>query len=301
MSAITPHTFARDLEFNPTSCQISPETCACCVGPAERWAAVPGFEGSYEVSSAGRVRSLDRTRLFRDGRERRYAGQQLRTTPDPKGYPVVNLSGNNKRQVHTLVACAFRGPRPAGQECRHLNGVSSDNRACNLVWGTSSENKHDLIRHGRHYQARKTACPRNHLLIEPNLVVSTAKLGYRKCKACHRALSRARNGTPFGEEADREYLALSREFRVVDLPFNPVSCGVTPHAAAAVLVYEAVVSERISDSGRLHWYMCDSIACLCEAQQQADSYMPTETDLRDATVAELAALSGIEISTAGAA
>lgn len=81
-----------------------------------------------------------------------------------------------------------------------------------------------------------------------------------------------------------------------DLDFNPVPCGVTPHAAPAVYVYEAVVSERISDSGRLYWYTCDSVACLADAQEQADSYLPIATDLRDATVSELEALSGIAIA-----
>lgn len=55
------------------------------------------------------------------------------------------------------------------------------------------------------------------------------------------------------------------------------------------------MSERISDSCRLYWYTCDSVACLADAQQQADSYLPAATDLRDATVAELEHLSGIAV------
>ena len=69
----------------------------------------------------------------------------------------------------------------------------------------------------------------------------------------------------------------------------------TPHQRPATLVYEAVVSDRISDTGRLYWYLCDDLTCLSDAQQQADSYLPVLTDLRDATVTELAALSGVPI------
>jgi hypothetical protein len=80
-----------------------------------------------------------------------------------------------------------------------------------------------------------------------------------------------------------------------DLPFNPVPCGVSPCGNPALYVLEAVVSERISDNGRLWWLTCGSIICLCDAQQQADSYLPLDSDLRDATVAELEHLSGIAV------
>jgi len=52
------------------------------------------------------------------------------------------------RRVHVLVCEAFHGPRPVGQEVRHLNGNKRDNRAENLRWGTRDENVADMIRHG---------------------------------------------------------------------------------------------------------------------------------------------------------
>ncbi len=58
--------------------------------------------------------------------------------------------------VHRLVLLAFKGPRPDGQYCRHLNGVPTDNRLANLAWGTKSENTFDKVGHGTHPHASKT-------------------------------------------------------------------------------------------------------------------------------------------------
>jgi hypothetical protein len=80
----------------------------------------------------------------------------MRKTPIGKqGYPVVDLKHNGIRKtftVHTLVLTAFFGPRPAGHECRHLNGVRNDSRLCNLAWGTPLENDEDRKRHGTFVQ-----------------------------------------------------------------------------------------------------------------------------------------------------
>lgn len=61
----------------------------------------------------------------------------------------IAISHREKRHyVHTLVLLAFSGPRPEGQQCRHLNGDPGDNRPSNLCWGTCAENAADRIRHG---------------------------------------------------------------------------------------------------------------------------------------------------------
>lgn len=70
--------------------------------------------------------------------------------------------------------------------CRHLNGNPYDNRLENLAWGTPSENMLDKVRHGTHHNAIKTHCPRQHQLIEPNLVLSHLRQGKRRCLACDR-------------------------------------------------------------------------------------------------------------------
>lgn len=120
----------------------------------ERWLPVPGFEGLYEVSDFGRVRSLDRI-VHPAGRSdgqttRRIKGRVLKPGFN-HGRPVVNLcskSGGKHSLVHQLVLHAFVGPCPDGQECRHLNDNRQDNRLINLAWGTRRENMADRKRNG---------------------------------------------------------------------------------------------------------------------------------------------------------
>lgn len=122
----------------------------------EEWRAVPDFEGLYEVSNLGRVRSLDRIIYKRNVRNgpiipTRRRGKILRANPDTHGYPTLHLcvGGVDKASlVHHLVLRAFVGERPAGQECRHLDGIRANARLDNLAWGTPLENIQDKFRHG---------------------------------------------------------------------------------------------------------------------------------------------------------
>jgi hypothetical protein len=73
--------------------------------------------------------------------------RRLRSSPDGRGYPSVSIRGQ-KKKVHRLVLECFVGLRPPGLECRHLNGIKTDNRLRNLAWGTREENAQDRIVHG---------------------------------------------------------------------------------------------------------------------------------------------------------
>jgi hypothetical protein len=120
----------------------------------ERWLPVVGFEGEYEVSDLGRVRSLDRTARYvrRDqysGRDleifRSHKGRILRPGKKQSGHVSVVLGrteagGAGSKDVHVLVLEAFVGRRPQGHECCHENDVADDNRLENLSWGTRSKN-----------------------------------------------------------------------------------------------------------------------------------------------------------------
>jgi NUMOD4 motif-containing protein/HNH endonuclease len=122
----------------------------------EIWRDIPGFEGAYQVSDLGRVRSLDRAVAHRDG-HRFIRGRVLRPSLKPAGYHRVDLrsvgrgSENAERvvaHVHTLVLLAFVGPRPEGLEIRHLNGNPGDSRLINLEYATHSRNLLDIKWHG---------------------------------------------------------------------------------------------------------------------------------------------------------
>ena len=116
------------------------------------WKSVPEWEGWYEVSSRGEVRSVNRTILFSDGRVRAYTGKKLAQYTDRNGYRKVTLKKNGtdfRVHVHFLVASAFLGPRPKGWVVRHFDGDNTNNKKGNLKYGTHAENHADTLRHGR--------------------------------------------------------------------------------------------------------------------------------------------------------
>lgn len=120
----------------------------------EVWRDVPGYEGRYQVSNMGRVRSVERTVPTCRGAVRLQRSRILKQTIGSHGYPGVALCNGGSRgktyTVHSLVARAFLGPRPAGMETRHKNGRRDDPRAENLEYCTNQENQHDRRRHGTH-------------------------------------------------------------------------------------------------------------------------------------------------------
>lgn len=119
----------------------------------EEWRQVLGYEGSYEVSSLGRVRSVDRIlgQIGSHGKPivRQLRGRVLKTHAQPGRYKKCILS-RKSHDVHIVVLTAFSGPKAAKHlQCRHLDGDNLNNRADNLKWGTILENRADTRRHGR--------------------------------------------------------------------------------------------------------------------------------------------------------
>ena len=146
----------------------------------ERWLPVDGYEGFYEVSSLGRVRSVPR-RVSNGMR----GGRILRTATGRHGHLHLGLSRENRVRtftVHVLVARAFLGPRPAGMEIRHLDGDAGNNVPENLRYGTHGENEADKVRHGTHRNGRKTHCPQGHEYTPENTYLYPS--GGRGCRAC---------------------------------------------------------------------------------------------------------------------
>jgi hypothetical protein len=113
-----------------------------------QWRPIPGYEGRYDVSNFGDIRSHLGSGRFRD------------TTTSTKflawnkagEYPRVKLvaSGGSVHffAIHQLVLLAFVGPCPTGHECAHLNGDHGDPRLTNLAWKTHRDNEADKATHG---------------------------------------------------------------------------------------------------------------------------------------------------------
>ncbi len=113
---------------------------------AEVWRPIPKWEGLYEVSDQGRVRSLTRWVKGRQGLTQ-YQGRVLKPGYGAK-YALVTLAetGRGRRQqfyVHDLVLLVFVGPKPAGQEVCHGPTGRTDNTLVNLRYDTRSANAQD--------------------------------------------------------------------------------------------------------------------------------------------------------------
>lgn len=117
---------------------------------ATAWRQVVGFEGYYEVSNDGQVRSVDRT-LPPDslGRVARRKGKLLKRLKDEGGYLRVVLSMKGRHRtylIHRLVLETFEGPCPIGMECCHNDNNPANNCSDNLRWDTPKSNQADRIK-----------------------------------------------------------------------------------------------------------------------------------------------------------
>lgn len=172
----------------------------------EEWRPVVGYEGRYEVSNDGRVRSFARSRY----------GRELAPF-DVHGYRRIRLRGADGRVVqvgvHRLVLMAF-DRRPVGEEqARHLNDNKADNRIENLAWGSQADNWGDRKRNGINPFGNKTHCAHGHPYDEANTVWCSDKAGrlFRGCRIC-RIANRARHKrtkvqcATCGRRVGKEYL-----------------------------------------------------------------------------------------------
>lgn len=109
----------------------------------EIWKDVVGYEGKYQISSYGRIRSLNRKIVDQKGIARKLKGRILKPVKCTNGYLEAHfrIGGDSKwLLIHRLVATAFLS-NPKKHPCvDHINTIRNDNRVENLRWCTHSDN-----------------------------------------------------------------------------------------------------------------------------------------------------------------
>lgn len=105
----------------------------------EEWRVIPTFP-NYEASSLGRIRRAD-------------SGKVRPAFVNPRGYPSLRLCRDGDlltRTVHSLVADAFIGPRPNGNDVNHIDGCKTNNAPTNLEYLSHGDNVRHAVANGRH-------------------------------------------------------------------------------------------------------------------------------------------------------
>ncbi|MDU5475929.1 NUMOD4 domain-containing protein [Pantoea sp.] len=131
------------------------------------WKDIPGFEGLYQASINGEIKSVPREVLRKDGSTRFYSGKPVKQYLRKSGYLDVKLSKGGKQHTflsHRVIALTFISNPENKPAIDHLNGVKNDNRAVNLEWVTAQENNQRLWSAGRGNnpkgrEAKRFRCP----------------------------------------------------------------------------------------------------------------------------------------------
>ena len=126
----------------------------------EIWKPVVGFEGLYEVSNLGNVRSIDRVIRYSDGRVFNYKGKIRKPTVHRDGYLYVMFSINRSIKnvkVHRLVAEAFIPNPETKTYVDHIDTNRKNNKVSNLRWVTAKENANNSLTKSKRQEEGKMA------------------------------------------------------------------------------------------------------------------------------------------------
>lgn len=114
----------------------------------EIWKAIPGYEGSFEVSNLGNFRSLDRMVPSKYGTLRNYPGKPLKVEEMKDGYKRIVLMKDAKKKrymCHRLVAETFIENPNNLPFVNHIDGNRGNNSIDNLEWCTQEENEQHAV------------------------------------------------------------------------------------------------------------------------------------------------------------
>jgi hypothetical protein len=169
----------------------------------ETWKDVPGWEGYYQASSEGRIRSVERKAISRSKSTRNAPATIRKQCTISNGYKQIVLHRDGIRTrflVHRLILFTFCGlPADGLSQGHHKNGNKADNRIENLEWVTSSQN----MRHAIDILKRQNLCGENN---------PSAKLSLEIVKGIRMDFS---NGKSQGEIGRKYHIAQSHVSRIV--------------------------------------------------------------------------------------
>ena len=117
----------------------------------EIWKDIKDYEGLYQVSSNGIIKSLPRTIIKRNGQHQKRQGKILSPSLDRYGYPKVVLHKNNIKKnesIHKLVGVSFLNKKETQNQINHLDGNKLNNNIKNLEWVSAKDNTQHAIKNG---------------------------------------------------------------------------------------------------------------------------------------------------------
>ena len=189
----------------------------------EEWRPVPGYEGLYEVSNMGRVKSLERDVSTSNRKSLHKPEKILKEYINPKeGYPMITLCKDGKSQlcmIHRLVATTFV-PNPENKPyVDHINTIRNDNVPENLEWVTHKENQNnDLTR--MHISKANTGRPCYYKRVfseEEKERMRQRFKGIPLSEEHKKKLSEARKGKPLPKEVKEKELLVKHQKGTIHL------------------------------------------------------------------------------------